>query len=261
MPNGRIVLLSIGMSNTTQEFCAQGGIMCDAWTFAGQAATDPAVNHTTLVIANGAAGGQVAENWDDSTESNYQRIRDQILAPLGVSEAQVQIAWVKVARRQPTVSLPSANADAYVLEQLMGGIARALKARYPNLRQIFMSSRIYAGFATSTLNPEPYAYESGFAVKWLIEAQIRQQDGGPADARTGDLSLAVAPWLAWGPYLWAGDASQSRADGFFWSRPEFQSDGTHPAQEGERKVGAMLLQFFKSSPFTTCWFLAGRSCI
>jgi hypothetical protein len=258
--NGRYVLLSIGMSNTTQEFCAQAGSSCDPWTFGGQAAADPAVNHTTLAIANGARGGQVAEAWDAPTEDNYRRIRDDVLQPAGLSEAQVQIVWLKVARSNPRVPLPASNADAYVLHQLMGSIARALKTRYPNLRQIFVSSRIYAGFATTALNPEPYAYESGFAAKWLVESQIRQLDGGPSDARAGSLALDVAPWIAWGAYLWAGDAAHPRNDGFFWVQEDFAQDGTHPAQSGRQKVGTLLLDFFKTSPHTSCWFLAGRTC-
>lgn len=258
--NGKYVLLSIGMSNTTQEFCAAAGTSCAAWTFGGQAAADPVVNHTTLAIANGARGGQVAEAWDTPTEDNYRRIRDEVLVPAGLSEAQVQIVWLKVARSNPRESLPSASADAYMLHQLMGSIARALKTRYPNLRQIFVSSRIYGGFATTTLNPEPYAYESGFAAKWLIESQIRQLEGGAVDARAGNLALDVAPWISWGAYLWARDATTPRSDGFFWIAQDFQSDGTHPAQSGEQKVGRLLLDFFKIAPQTSCWFLAGRTC-
>lgn len=257
---GKYVLLSIGMSNTTQEFCAPSGSSCSAWTFAGQAAADPAVNHTTLAIANGARGGQVAEAWDSPTEDNYRRIRDDVLAPAGLSEAQVQIVWMKVARSTPRVSLPAADADAYVLQRAMGDIARALMVRYPNLRQVFISSRTYAGFATTALNPEPYAYETGFAVKWLIESQIAQLGGAPPDPRSGDLSPPVAPWLAWAAYLWARDQPRPRSDGFFWVSADFQADGTHPSRSGEEKVGTLLLQFFKTSPHTRCWFIAGQRC-
>jgi hypothetical protein len=259
-PSGKYILLSIGMSNTTQEFCAQAGNRCDPWTFGGQAAADPEVNRTTLAIVNGAAGGQVAESWDSPSDNNYRRIRDDVLTPMGLSEAQVQIVWMKVARSGPTSSLPAANADAYVLHDVMGDILRALKIRYPNLRQVFASSRIYAGFATTQLNPEPYAYESGFAVKWLVESQINQLARGTIDPRAGDLSAAVAPWVAWGPYLWAGDSTRRRGDGFFWVATDFQSDGTHPAQSGEQKVGRLLLDFFKTSAHTSCWFLAQRRC-
>jgi hypothetical protein len=262
-PGGKILMLSIGMSNTTQEFCSAGSSPpCNPWTFVGQATADAQVNQTTLEFINGARGGQTASTWDSASDANYDSILTQRLQPLGFTERQVQVAWVKVANASPGVSLPSAQSDAVTLLMQMGNIARALKTRYPNLQLAFFSSRIYAGYATTTLNPEPYAYESAFAVKWLVEAQINQrQSGSIVDARAGDLNYqsGVAPWLAWGAYLWARGASP-RSDGLIWLQSDFEADGTHPSQSGEQKVGALLLNFFKQSEFSRCWFVTGGMC-
>jgi hypothetical protein len=256
-PKGKFVMMSIGMSNTTQEYCSASSFEpCDAWTFMGQAADSTLVNHTTLAIVNGALGGQVAAAWDSPTDANYDRVRDDVLIPRGLSEAQVQIVWVKEADAGPMVSLPNANADAYMLETHLGNIVRAVRVRYPNVQMVFLSSRVYAGYASTTLNPEPYAYESGFSVKWLIEAQIVQMAGGAVDPRAGDLDYhGVAPWLAWGPNLWA-DGLVPRSDGLIWECADFSSDGTHPSISGREKVGTLLLDFMLNSAFTVPWFLA-----
>ena len=255
-PPGKIVLVSIGMSNTTQEFCnANNPAPCNSWSFVGQATADPLVNHSTLVLVNGAASGQSAATWNFPTAANYDRIRDTDLVPAALSEAQVQIGWVKVANPGPTASLPAGNADAYTLETQMGDIVRAMRVRYPNLQLVYFSSRIYAGYATTSLNPEPYAYESGFAVKWLIQAQIDQRRGDFSDHRAGQLSDAVAPWIGWGAYLWASGATP-RSDGVTWQPADLSSDGTHPSSAGQQKVGSLLLSFFKSDATSRPWFLA-----
>src|SRR5207244_3522926 len=89
--DGKIVLLSIGMSNTTQEFCAAGNpAPCVSWSFAGQATADPAVNHRMLLLVNGARGGQTASTWDSPSDPNYNTVRDTDLTPAGVTERQVQ---------------------------------------------------------------------------------------------------------------------------------------------------------------------------
>jgi hypothetical protein len=257
--NGKFVLLSIGMSNASNEFCGALGVACDALTFVGQALVDPEVDRSALVLVNGAQSGITADEWDTPGSPAYDRIRDMALAPLGLSEAQVQVAWVKQAHKNPTVSLPLATADAIELERDMGEIVRAMATRYPNLELVFVSSRTYAGYATSPLNPEPYAYESGFAVKWLVESQIREARTGEVDPVAGDLDPDLVPWVGWGPYLWTSGAVP-RSDGLVWLPQDVAPDGTHPAATGIEKVGELLLEFFSSSPVAGCWFLAEAAC-
>ena len=154
-PSGKIVMVSVGMSNTTQEFCAAGNpAPCTSWSFSGQAAADPAVNHSTLVLVNGARGGQAADSWESPTQPDWDGVKSNLTAA-GLTEAQVEAAWIKQANKQPQTSLPSSNADAYRLVGQLGNIVRALKTRYPNIRLAYFSSRIYAGYASTTLNPEP----------------------------------------------------------------------------------------------------------
>lgn len=279
---GAIVLLAIGLSNTTQEWCcpdpdgsAPNASNPNSWTFMGQASVDAngvahatGLNDGTLRIVDGAKGGQAAKCWVDpsavlcGSQSEYDRIRDNQLKPRGLTENHVQAVWIKLANASPTVSLPDPNADAFALEISLGQTLRALKVRYPNLRLGFLSSRIYGGYALTNLNPEPFAYESGFSVKFLIEAQINQIASGQVDSRAGDLDYGAgkAPWISWGPYLWAS-GTQQRSDGLTWVIDDFEpGDRTHPSQSGETKVANLLLEFFKTSNQSKCWFLKNAVC-
>lgn len=256
-PAGRIVLLSIGMSNTAQEFCeADYWANCTPESFGGQSLADPQVNHATLTLINGARGGQDVTEWQSPRNHNYQIIR-QKLSAAGLSEAQVQVVWLKAVNNNSTAnpSLPDLNADAFLLLSRLADVVRTLKLKYPNLQQIFLSSRIYGGYSTLPTSPEPYAYETAFAVKWLIESQIEQMATGQVNPQTGDLDYnTVTAWLAWGDYLWA-NGSQPRSDGLVWLESDFEADGLHPSPAGIEKVGQLLLDFFKNSPFTTPWFV------
>ncbi len=262
-PFGKYVLISIGMSNTTQEWCSASSTPpCSAWSLMGRAAADPVVNRTSLVIVNGGADGQDVETWMSPTSPNYERIRTARLNPLGLSENQVQAAWVKLATARPVASLPADTADARVFLSMLGQTLRTLKVRYPNLQLVFLSSRTYGGYATIDLSSEPYAYEEGFSVKWAIESQINEARGTAGNPAAGSLSYLrrTAPLLLWGPYLWA-DGATPRSDGLSWLRNDFEEDGTYPSQSGETKVATILLEFFKSSPYTRCWFVANQYCL
>ena len=75
-----------------------------------------------------------------------------------------------------------------------------------------------------------------------------------------ELSTTVAPWIGWGPYLWAyGDLA--RGDGLQWFPLDFQqNDFTMPSETGVFKVGKMLLTFFEENPRAACWFAVGGTC-
>ena len=228
---GRIVLLSIGLSNTTQEFSA----------FQALANRDPQRNPKTQLV-DGAQGGWSADRIVADPNTYWNGVEQRITAA-GATDQQVQAAWLKLADAMPTLPFPD---DAKKLQTEIQSVIQMARSRYPNLRLVYLSSRIYAGYATTDLNPEPFAYESGFSVKWLIEAQIN------GDAAL-DYSSGKYPWLAWGPYLWA-DGTTLRADGLVWNCSDLADDGTHPSDSGRLKVARMLLDFFKSDTTARPWF-------
>ncbi len=238
--NGKIVLLSVGMSNTTQEFS----------TFQSIVARDPDKN-PQLALVDGAQGGWSADRIVSGGEQYWATV-NQRLARAGFTPEQVQIAWLKQADARPTLPFPE---DARKLQQELKIIVLTLKRLFPNIKIVYLSSRIYAGYASTSLNPEPFAYQSGFAVKWLIEEQI---NGSPELNFDPDEGEVKAPWLAWGPYLW-GDGLTPRRDGLIWECTDFNRDGTHPSTSGRRKVAEMLLEFFKSDSTAVPWFLARPS--
>lgn len=252
--NGKYVLLSIGMSSTSFEFCRKPGGTLNPTpeSFMSQARANANPN---LVIVNGAYSSRTSEYWDSDGDTEYTRV-NTLLKSVSLSESQVQAVWLKVvSKSRPQVSLPDEGADAYATVTVLGKIVRALKKRYPNLQQVFISSRVYAGYSrlSNPLFPEPYSYEHGFAVKWFIEAQINQAATGAIDPRAGDLSYSSAPWIGWGPYLWA-DGLKPRGDGLMWLCADFaRGDGTHPSATGVKKVGGLLVDFFQTSPLTP-WF-------
>jgi hypothetical protein len=236
-PDGKIVMISVGMSNTTMKFQA----------FQKLAKADGSLN-PKLVLVDGAQGAQVA--WVTSNpKMPFWEVVDRRLEAAGVTRNQVQAAWVLQANPGPVRPFPEET------KELQGNLAdtvRVMQERFPNLKIAYLSSRTYGGYATSPLNPEPFAYEGGFSVKWLIGDQIAGKPELNFDPGKGRVR---APWMAWGPYLWA-DGTKANKDGLSYVREDYtEQDGTHPTASGQAKVAARLLQFLKSDPTSAPWFV------
>jgi hypothetical protein len=223
---GRVVVLSIGIANADQEFRALTKLTT------GDTEIDPAVK-----LVDGAMGG-----WDArriaKPGAGYWRAVDRRLSAEGATPKDVQVVWLKTAISGEERTFPS---DAKALRNQLRTIVQILGKRYRSLRLVYISSRTYGGYAITPFNPEPAAYDGGFAVKWLIQERIA--------------SKAKLPWVGWGPYLWA-DGLIPRSDGLTWTCDDFKPDGTQPSAEGATKVARLLMRFLKSDATAKDWFLA-----
>jgi hypothetical protein len=244
--SGKIVLISLGMSNTTQEFSV----------FQKLADADPNKS-PRVVIVDCAQGGMAAHQWAypevvvKLNRPSPWDVMDERIKGAGVTAPQVQVVWLKQAQMGPA-QLGAFPAHAQSLRDDTAVILRQLQVRFPNLRLAYLSSRIYAGYATTALNPEPYAYESVFSVRWLIESQLANDPNLNCDPARGAVK---APLLLWGPYLWGDGTRPRQSDGLVWTRADLGPDGTHPSPSGRQKVADMLLTFFKTDRNTKRWFV------
>jgi hypothetical protein len=107
---------------------------------------------------------------------------------------------------------------------------------YPNLQQVFITTRIYGGYAANStaaggltagcLSPEPFAYEQGFAVQRAVVTQIETNTSiypqclNDLDFRYGDTAAGYTEW--WG-------------------------DHTHPTYQAQKKVADQIVSFIKGT--------------
>ncbi|MBI3831652.1 MAG: hypothetical protein HY291_19180 [Planctomycetes bacterium] len=233
---GKIVFVSISMSNATMEFSA----------FKANADKDPDKS-PLLTIVDCAQSGQAMAQWAPPDAKTWSNAEER-LKSAGVTPMQVQAAWVKLANVRPTGELAEHGRK---LEDDTVKVLNNAKKRYPNLRLTYLSSRIYGGYATTVLNPEPYAYEGAFAARWLIQDQQKGKAELNWDPAKGEVK---APLTLWGPYLWADGLTARKDDGLVWKQEDVVADGTHPSNSGRQKVSDLLLKFFKTNPLAKTWF-------
>jgi len=225
--NDVVGIASLGMSNADREW---------------EAFMDAVVNQPDVAesirFANGAIGGTPMAVWADPEAPQWTTTVDFIAAD-GLAADEVQVLWMKMGSQLGQLN---GDFDERVEQErtwLNTVIANAADV-FPNLKRIYMSSRIYAGYADSPNHAEPLTgYDNGFSVKATV-----------ADSIAG----TTAVWTAWGPYLWA-DGLNPRSDGLIWECADFQVDGVHPSNQGKDKVSDMIYDFFSGDATTCAWFL------
>ena len=232
---GKIVMLSIGFSNPSIEFPG----------FQKRVASDPDIN-PELVTVNGCVGSRASSEQADPNSRYWPEV-EQRLAAAGVTAKQVQALWIKEV-------IPGAIGFPDKARELAKNITATLNNihdRFPNAKVAYISSRTYGGWTEAGGSPEPGAYETGFAVKWVVMGQI---DGKPELNYDPAKGAVRSPWIEWGPYFWT-DGVKPRKDGMVYLREDVREDGLHPSDKGTAKVAGLMMQFFKNDPTTKVWFL------
>jgi hypothetical protein len=240
-PTGKYVFMSVGLSVTQQPFSE----------FVQLVNTDPSKN-PNLVVVNGATGGATASLLAGTNSNFWNAIIYDYLPNAGVTANQVVGAWVLDVNGGPSGTFPS---DMTGLQGNLQTIAQNLLTKFPNIKLAYYSSINYTGYSngTANLDPEPYGYEGGMAVKNAIQDQINGDVNMNYDPAKGKVK---APWIAWGPYYWA-NGMIPRSDGLVWTCQDLNTDGTHPSDPtGRIKISTQLLNFLKTDDTASKWFLA-----
>ena len=241
-PTGKYVLLAVGESTAQNEFNR----------FLPIANADPTKN-PKLVIVNGGQGGATPNNFTSSTSVYWNMVLNNYLPQNGVTANQVVAIWMEDVDGIAKGTFPT---DIATLQTEYETIMQTMHTLFPNLKLMYFSSRVYAGYSNGVgkpPNPEPYAYEMSFAVKWAIQDQLNGNANLNYNPNNGPV---VAPWMSWGPYYWS-NGMLGRTDGLVWDCEDFSSDGTHPSSTfGQLKVASQLLNFLKTDATTTPWYLA-----
>jgi hypothetical protein len=271
-PDGKIGFITLGFSNPSIE----------SEDFKRHADADPQKS-PCVIIVNGCIGGRSAVMWAwDGAEvlpkAEQERLDQEMdvvhmpkgrrastgmekdtwptlakrIEAAGLAPQQVQVGWLKQVEANPK-PLGEFPAHARALQADMTAMLQIARHYYPNLRVVYLSSRTFGGWSgRSSGSPEPYAYESGFATRWVVLSQIRGDAQLNYDAARGEVK---APLVLWGPYLWAQGNSPRKLDGLTWTQNDVRADQLHPNDSGCRKTTTLLLNFFKTNEGASRWFL------
>ena len=205
----------VGMSNLTHT--------CDE--LIARAAT--ANVNTAVTIGNAGRPGRTIQVFADTP------LNDVWFEHRGLSNSIVDVvvffnAW----------GYPSGDFVTYLpqMTDAVRAVYSNVQQAYPNVKLIYFVSREFAPDWAVDLNPNPYAYQDGFAYKAVIEERINGQ-------------LSGVP-VVWGPYqyddTWPHDPPPTPS---YFRDP----DGVHLSDAGLDYAGQLWLDFF----MTQAWFAGG----
>lgn len=240
---GKVGLLALGNVNAQKSFNRFYSDFSDAGYF-----------DSCVRLINGCLDAyDLRDMINPAIDSYWKDVFDEIQAE-GLKKKQIQAVWVMAPSFDDTVTSTTAYIDSIASAYVQ--LARAIKTELPNVQLLFISGMPYGGYV-DTLSfhagavSEPANYLMDFAIKEAISAQI---NGDTLLQCYGD--SAVAPWMCWGPNLWADGETLRAYDNLRWICPDdfdAEEDGSILVGSGLSKISSRLFDYFTTSPLTTPW--------
>ena len=227
--NGRILALVLGHSNCSMYFSA----------FQEHLKKHSDQLNPKFELLNAAVGGQQLPEISQLKGKVWEKA-DQLLSRPGYSPRQVQVLFLHTTYHgagnrggMPPRPFPETMKK---MHQDLGAVLAHCVKTYPNLRVAYLTCdgfRHYTGF-------EPHVWQEAFAFKWLIESQMKGEEGTGFQDKEGKPRLL--PWLQWGPYIWDNT----------WDRSCF-TDGVHPAPKAREIFVNKYWDFLRTDPVAGPW--------
>ena len=223
--DGKIVLLSLGMSNASDEFSA----------FKRSADRDPQKN-SSLVVVDGAQDG--FDSRRARSQPAFWNNVDQRLADAERDAGAGSGRLAEAGRRGRAAPIPERRARAPV-----GPPGDHQDHASP------LSER------EARLPLEPHVRRLRDHRPQSRAGGLRQRLRGSRSHPGADQRQAEGPTPPLGPVLWT-DGLAGRSDGLVWTCEDVEEDGTHPSRSGIQKVVNLLTTFFKTDPTARRWYVA-----
>jgi len=226
--DGKILAVTVGHSNCAMYF---GALQKRLKQNASQL-------HPRFELLNAAVGGQQLPEIVQLQGKVWDQQKKLLSAP-GLSDKQVQVVFFHTTYHTwKNKDNAAPRPFPQVMQNMQADMAKVLRhlaGLYPNLKIAYVTAdglRHFTGW-------EPHVWQEAFAIKWLVESQIR---GDPGTAFEG--AGRALPWLQWGPYLWDNT----------WGK-EYFTDGVHPAPKALDIFVEKYWTHFAADSVSRAWLL------
>lgn len=201
--------------------------------------------NTKVKFANGGISGQRTNQWTNPAGSAWTDFATQ-LSLAGVKPTQLRVVFYMDIANAGTGTFAG---EVDQLSSWVDSTINNLKAKYPSVQSVYLSSHHYIGYSGVTDIQEPIAYWNA----WTVQKVVRGR-AGRAD-----------PWTVVGPSVWVNGLGPDsvlgglpgRSDGRENECSNFEqtggSAGVHSSPTGAAKIAIDFMAFLHNDA-STSWY-------